>query len=53
MHCHSLSKVSLLLLSMGTSWGLLGSVCSGNDIIAKGVTVATQLHFREGKKPSN
>lgn len=54
MCCNSLSKVFLLLLSIGAYWGLLGSVCSGNDIIAKGGDSGYSAEFQRGKKkPSN
>lgn len=53
MHCHSLSKVSLLLLSIGAYWVLFGSVCSGNDKVAKGVDSGYSAAFQRRKKPRN
>lgn len=50
MHCHSLSKISLLLLSIGAYWCMLGSVYSGNDIVAKGVGIGYSATFQRSKK---
>lgn len=50
MCCNRLSKVFLLLLSIGAYWGLLGSVCSGNDIIAKGGDSGYSAEFQRKKK---
>lgn len=50
MHCYNLSKVSLLLLSIGACLGLLGSVCSGNDLVAKGVDSGYSAAFQSNLK---